>query len=163
MGVSGHPARPVCDPRTLGAGTSPELALERRHLAAHGLIALRGLVQLTLQFPAVGIDALGLFLRLLQLPLELLDPQVSFLSLARSSPRIRQVRGGACGAGQGAGARLPAPCTALPSCAHPPPAAGPPSASCPSASVPWRSPVSLCAHGASRDGSDGEGLPAASA
>ena len=45
---------------------------------------------------------------------------------------------------------LPAPCTALPSCAHPPPAAGPPLASCPFASATWWPPVSLC-HGEERE------------
>lgn len=38
--------------------SSPELALERRHLSAHGLVALGGFIQLPLQLPAVGVDAL---------------------------------------------------------------------------------------------------------
>lgn len=89
MEVSGRPVQPAHEMRPPGAGPSPELALERRHLAAHGLVALCGLIQLPLQLPAVGVDALGLFLRLLQLPLELLDPRVSFLSLSRRGPRVR--------------------------------------------------------------------------
>lgn len=103
MEVSGRPVHPAHEMRPPGAGPSPELALERCHLAAHGLIALCGLIQLPLQLPAVGVDALGLFLCLLQLPLELLDPRVSFLSLSRRGPRVRGVCGGACGAGRGRG------------------------------------------------------------
>lgn len=68
------------------AAPSPELALERGHLAAHGLVALRGLVQLPLQLPAVGVDALGLLLGLLQLPFELLDLCVAFLCLSGGRP-----------------------------------------------------------------------------
>lgn len=80
------PAPPARTLRAPGGQPSPELALERRHFAAHGLVALRGLIQLPLQLPAVGVDALGLFLRLLQLPLELLDPRISFLRLSSRGP-----------------------------------------------------------------------------
>lgn len=119
-------------------GSSPELAFEGVHLTAHGLVALSGFIQLPLQLSAVGIDALGLLLCLFQLPLELLDLGVSFLCLPRKGQLVSK---GQCVGPEALGeARivrtrdqlwLPAPCTALPSCAHPPPAGGPPSASCP--------------------------------
>jgi hypothetical protein len=78
----------------------PELALECVHLAAHGLIALGGLIQLPLQLPTVGIDALGLFLCLLQLPLELLDLGIAFLCLSRARQRVRKGVRGAEGLGE---------------------------------------------------------------
>lgn len=60
---------------SLGHLLLPEFVLERVDLAAHGIIGLGGLLQLSLQFPAGCGDTLGLLLRLLQLPLQLLDPR----------------------------------------------------------------------------------------
>lgn len=59
----------------------PEFVLESVDLAGHGIIGLGGLLQLSLQFPAGGSDALGLFLWLLQLPLQLLHPGVGLVCL----------------------------------------------------------------------------------
>ena len=62
---------------------SPELVLEGADLAVHGVGRLGGVFQLALQFPAGGVGPLGLLLRLLQLPLELLQAGGCLVSLQR--------------------------------------------------------------------------------
>ena len=61
--------------------SSPELVLENVDFAVHGVGRLGGVLQLTLQFPAVGVGPLRLLLRLLQLTLQLLHARVQLLSL----------------------------------------------------------------------------------
>ncbi len=57
----------------LGALCVPEFALEGSDLTAHGIIGFCGLIQLSLKLSAGRDDSLGLFLALLQLPLQLFD------------------------------------------------------------------------------------------
>ena len=59
----------------------PEFALERGHLSSEHIVGLRGLVELALQLAAGGSGALGLLLRLLHLPLQLLHANVGLLRL----------------------------------------------------------------------------------
>lgn len=79
---------------------SPELVLEGADLAVHGIRRLSGILQLTLQFPAGGIGPLGLLLRLLQLPLELLQAGGCLVRLERRKAR---------GPGQDSTCRWPTP------------------------------------------------------
>lgn len=61
----------------------PQLALEGGHLAVHGVCRLRGVLQLPLEFPSVGVGPLGLLLSLLQLALQLLHARVQLVRLEK--------------------------------------------------------------------------------
>ncbi len=65
----------------LGALCVPEFALEGSDLTAHGIIGFGGLIQLSLKLSAGRGDSLGLFLALLQLPLQLFDTCVCLIRL----------------------------------------------------------------------------------
>lgn len=67
--------------------TIPEAVPQRGHLAVHGLGGLGDILQLPLQPAAAGLSPGCLLLRLLQLPLQLLHPQVRFLQLGEQRGR----------------------------------------------------------------------------
>lgn len=59
----------------------PEFTLQRADFAAQSVGRLRGFIQLPLQLPAGSRGSLGLLLRLLQLPLQLLHAGVRLFRL----------------------------------------------------------------------------------
>ncbi len=65
----------------LGTLCIPEFALEGSDLTAHGIIGFGGLIQLSLKLSTGRGDSLGLFLALLQLPLQLFDTCVCLIRL----------------------------------------------------------------------------------
>lgn len=72
-------------------GSLPEPVPQRGHLPVHGFCRLSDILQLPLQTPPASLCPRRFLLRLLQLPLELLQPEVAFLQLSEENQIIPMV------------------------------------------------------------------------